>query len=154
MAVKFEGFFRLGIRTLGFLEKRLTRIANIGSDSAPHALDKKVVRRPGEKAPAGCFTQPYATQLVFGAVEKALEDGVLQQSLSRTAMEEELRGFMGRYGRRFYDLPEEPETETKIVLRRKGERVRDFVDSPDGTVRVPCFGAGMEVLSLDWEGES
>ena len=68
-------------------------------------------------------------------------------------MEEELRGFMGGYGRRFYGLLEEPEGGKRIVLRRRGERVREFVESPDGSVRVPCFGAGMEVLSLEWEGE-
>ncbi|CAM1502416.1 Fc.00g044000.m01.CDS01 [Cosmosporella sp. VM-42] len=116
-----------------------------GSDSAPHPIQSKTSAEQG-KAPAGVFTQPCATQLVLLALEEAIERGVITEA---DVTEEKLAGFLSRYGRRFYKLPET--TEKKIVLERKGEKIPKSVKSEDGKAEVGISRGGDEVFSLTWE---
>lgn len=116
-----------------------------GSDSAPHPLQSKTSAAEG-KAPAGVFTQPYVTQLVLLALEEAIERGVITEE---DVTQEKLEGFLSRFGRRFYQLPEE--TKNKIVLERKGEKISQSVRSEDGSTEVGNSRVGAEVFSLRWE---
>lgn len=116
-----------------------------GSDSAPHLLEKKTSAEPG-KAPAGVFTQPYATQLVLLGIEEAVERGVITDA---DVTQEKLEGFLSRHGRAFYRLPEVQEGK-RIVLERKGEKIAGSVKSEDGSVEVGNSRVGAEVFSLTW----
>jgi len=123
----------------------LTLRSASGSDSAPHLIQTKVSAEQG-KAPAGVFTQPYVTQLVLLALEEALERGVIKDA---DVTEEKLEGFLSRFGRRFYKLPER--SDKKIVLERRGEKIPASVRNGDGSVEVGISRAGTEVFSLRWE---
>ncbi len=101
-----------------------------GSDSAPHLIQTKTSAAQG-KAPAGVFTQPFATQLVLSALEDAIERDVIAEA---DVTQEILEGFLGRFGRRFYKLPEV--STKKIVLERKGEKIPTSVRSEDGSIEV------------------
>ncbi|KAI1505918.1 hypothetical protein F5X99DRAFT_175173 [Biscogniauxia marginata] len=116
-----------------------------GSDSAPHPIQSKTSAVQG-KAPAGVFTQPFATQLVLLAMEEAAQRGVLTEV---DVTQEKLEGFLSRYGRRFYKLPEA--AGSKIVLERKGEKIPASVRSGDGNAEVGVSRAGTEVFSLTWQ---
>ena len=116
-----------------------------GSDSAPHLIQTKTSAEKG-KAPAGVFTQPYATQLVLLALEEAVERGVISDS---DVTQEKLEDFLSRNGRRFYGLPE---TSGKtIVLERKAEKIPASVKDEDGSVEVGISRGGADVFSLRWE---
>lgn len=116
-----------------------------GSDSAPHPIQSKTSAAPG-KAPAGVYTQPFATQLVLLALEEAIERGVITEA---DVTKEKLEGFLSRFGRRFYKLPEA--SEKKISLERKAEKIPASVVNGDGSVEVGISRAGAEVFSLSWE---
>lgn len=116
-----------------------------GSDSAPHQILSKTSAEKG-KAPAGVFTQPAVTQLVLVALEEGIERGEISES---DVTQEKLEGFLSRYGRRFYKLPEA--SPKKIVLERKGEKIGTSVKSVDGKTEVGISRAGTEVFSLTWE---
>ncbi|KAH7322882.1 hypothetical protein B0I35DRAFT_426660 [Stachybotrys elegans] len=116
-----------------------------GSDSAPHPLQSKTSAEQG-KAPAGVFTQPYVTQLVLLALEEGIERGVIAET---DVTQEKLEGFLSKFGRRFYGLPET--SESKIVLERKGEKVSASVKTEDGSIEVGNSRADDVVFSLRWE---
>jgi len=116
-----------------------------GSDSAPHPIQSKTSASQG-KAPAGVYTQPFVTQLVLLGLEEAIERGVITEA---DVTQEKLEGFLSRFGRRFYKLPEV--SEKKIVLERKGEKIPTSVVSEDGIIEVGISRAGAEVFSLKWE---
>ncbi|EQL01715.1 amidohydrolase 2 [Ophiocordyceps sinensis CO18] len=118
-----------------------------GSDSAPHPLQSKTSAAPG-KAPAGVFTQPFVTQLVLLALEEAIERGVITEA---DVTQEKLEGFLSRFARRFYQLPEPDLSGKRIVLERKGERIPKSVRSDDGAIEVGVSRAEAEVFSLRWE---
>ncbi|PKK52913.1 hypothetical protein CI102_3046 [Trichoderma harzianum] len=115
-----------------------------GSDSAPHPLTSKTTAAEG-KAPAGVFTQPYVAQLVLLALEEGIERGVISEE---DVTQEKLEGFLSKFGRRFYKLSET--SGNKIVLERKGEKIRTSVKSDSGAVEVGISRAGTEVFSLTW----
>ncbi|KAH0492282.1 hypothetical protein TgHK011_007243 [Trichoderma gracile] len=115
-----------------------------GSDSAPHPLASKTAAAGG-KAPAGVFTQPYVTQLVLLSVEEGIQRGVITED---DVTQEKLEGFLSRFGRRFYKLPET--SGNRIILERKGEKILPSVKSESGEVEVGISRAGTEVLSLTW----
>jgi dihydroorotase len=96
--------------------------------------------------PAGVFTQPFATQLVLLALEEAIERGVITEA---DVTQEKLEGFLSRFGRQFYELPEV--SQKKIVLERKGEKIPTSVLSEDGNIEVGISRVGAEVFSLRWE---
>ncbi|KAH8590952.1 amidohydrolase 2 [Bisporella sp. PMI_857] len=116
-----------------------------GSDSAPHPIQSKTSAAPG-KAPAGVFTQSFATQLVLLGLEEAIERGVITEA---DVTKEKLENFLSRSGRRFYKLLEV--SEKKIVLEKKGEKIPASIRSEDGAIEVGISRAGMEVFSLRWE---
>ncbi|KAI1412521.1 amidohydrolase 2 [Hypoxylon sp. FL1857] len=116
-----------------------------GSDSAPHPLQSKTSAAQG-KAPAGVYTQPFVTQLVLLALEEAIERGVITEA---DVTQEKLEGFLSRFGRQFYKLPEA--SGKKIVLERKGEKIPTSVSAEDGSLEVGISKAGTEVFSLRWE---
>jgi dihydroorotase len=76
----------------------------------------------------------------------AIERGVITEA---DVTQEKLEGFLSRFGRRFYKLPEV--SEKKIVLERKGEKIPASVVSEDGIIEVGISRAGAEVFSLKWE---
>ncbi|CAK7567544.1 MAG: dihydroorotase [Sporothrix epigloea] len=117
-----------------------------GSDSAPHPLQSKTSAEPG-KAPAGVFTQPFATQLVLLGLQEAIERGVLAEDAIN---EEILANFLSHHGRRFYKLPETTPTK-KIVLERQGALIPVCVSNTDGSIVVGNSRAGEEVFTLHWE---
>jgi dihydroorotase len=96
------------------------------------------------KAPAGVFTQPVATQLVLMALEEGIERGDISEA---DVTQEKLEGFLSRFGRRFYKLPEAC---GKIILERKGDKIGTSVKSADGKTEVGVSRAGTEVFSLTW----
>ena len=120
-----------------------------GSDSAPHALQSKTSAAPG-KAPAGVFTQPYATQLVLLGLQEGIERGVIAED---AVNEDVLAGFLSHHGRRFYKLPEAAAASTtkKVVLERQGATIPASIRSADGSVEVGNSRAGDEVFTLRWE---
>lgn len=95
------------------------------------------------QAPAGVFTQPFATQLVLLALEEGIERGDIAEA---DVTQEKLAGFFSLYGRRFYKLPEA--SGKKLVLERKGEKIPASVKNADGSVEVGISRAGSEVFSL------
>ena len=103
---------------------------------------------PGQKAPAGCFTQPAATQLCLAAVEAGIEQGWLAQPADKRSIEAELEGFLGRYGRHFYGLPE-PSVSDRIVFHDRGQQIPAVIGTRQGEVPIACFGADKEILSLE-----
>lgn len=112
-----------------------------GSDSAPHPVAAKEERgRPA----AGCFTQPYATQLVLDALELAVVRGMLAEE---QVTEQGLADFLGNFGRAFYRV-QNPGGE-RIVLSRGGERVVGVVAGAG--VEVAPFRAGEETWSVQWK---
>ena len=69
---------------------------------------------------------------------------------------EVLAGFLSKFGRRFYRLPD-PEVETgsgkagSIVIERKGEKIPASIKNEDGSLEVGISRAGDEVFSLRWK---
>ncbi|KAF6230591.1 hypothetical protein HO173_011128 [Letharia columbiana] len=113
-----------------------------GSDSAPHPIAAK---KGGDKIAAGVFTQPYTTQSVVDALEKAVEWGVLKDE---DVTVERLKGFMGDFGRRFYKVESEPRGE--IELRRGEDRIMDVLQNDDQSVQVVPFRRGEKTWGLSW----
>lgn len=124
---------------------RINREAISGSDSAPHLLQSKTSAAQG-KAPAGVYTQPYATQLVILALEEAIGRGVITEA---DVTQEKLEGFLSRFGRQFYRLTDVPTK--KIVLERKGQKIPASIRNAGGSVEVGNSRPGAEVFSLRWE---
>jgi dihydroorotase len=115
----------------------------LGSDSAPHPVQSK--KGAGATA-AGCFTQPYVSQIVIEALEEAIEQGWISESELTV---EALEGFLSVFGRKFYKLPPPSQTK-KIRLEKKGEKISPIVRSADGAVEVVPWGRGREIRSLSW----
>lgn len=116
-----------------------------GSDSAPHPIQSK--KGEGRTA-AGCFTQPWATALVVGALEEGIEQGwIKEEEVTYKAIE----NFLSVYGRAFYKTPRSAGSEkVKIRLERKGEIIPEVVKSQDGTIEVVPYGRGKKVWSTTW----
>jgi len=116
-----------------------------GTDSAPHPLMSKNVGE-GKAPAAGVFTQPYATQLVLLALEDATEKGIISEA---DVTQDKLEGFLSKFGRKFYKLPESSSSGSKIVLERKGETIQTSIKR--GDLEIGISRAGAEVFSLRWE---
>ena len=117
-----------------------------GSDSAPHLIQTKT-SAPEGKAPAGVFTQPFATQLVLLGIEEGVKRGVISDA---DVTQEKLEGFLSLHGRRFYKLPEVSKGK-RIILERKGEKIPSSVRAEDTGLEVGISRAGTEVFSLRWK---
>lgn len=114
-----------------------------GSDSAPHPL----VTKQGKPVPAGVFTQPYATQLVLLALEEATEKEIVDEKF---VTQENIEGFLSRFGRRFYGLPDPSPTGARIVAKRTGEMIPASIRSADGTLEIGISKSEATVFSLHW----
>ncbi|KAF2090895.1 Dihydroorotase [Saccharata proteae CBS 121410] len=115
-----------------------------GSDSAPHPVAAK---RSESKPAAGVFTQPYTTQLVVEALEKAVEKGWVREE---DVTKEKLEGFLGGFGRKFYAIGEGKKGE-RIVLRRAGQTVVDVVEKEGVDVKVVPFKRGEGTWGVEWK---
>ena len=114
-----------------------------GSDSAPHPVQAK--KGAGDIA-AGCFTQPWCTALVIGALEEGIDQGWITDE---EVTHESIEGFLSGYGLAFYKIHRS--TESKVRLERRGETVPEAVFSQDRNIEVVSFGRGKEILSLSWK---
>lgn len=85
------------------------------------------------------------TQLVLLALEEGIERGVISED---DVTQDKIEGFLSRFGRRFYKLPET--SGNRIILERKGEKILPSVKSESGEVEVGISRAGTEVFSLTW----
>ncbi|KAH0558565.1 hypothetical protein GP486_004783 [Trichoglossum hirsutum] len=107
---------------------------------------KPVAKKGAGATAAGCFTQPWCSALVIGALEEAIDQGwVREEEVTR----EYIEGFLSGYGREFYKIPRTAEG-PRIRLERRGEIIPEAVSSQDGSITVVPFGRGKEVLSLSW----
>ena len=116
-----------------------------GSDSAPHPI---ISKRGGDKVAAGVFSQPYTTQTVIGALEKAVETRILNEE---DVTLDKLEGFMSGFGRKFYGI--EKKSNERIELTKGDEKVKDIIENGDGSVQVVPFRAGEATRSLRWVTE-
>lgn len=98
----------------------------------------------GSNPAAGVYTQSYVTQYVLLALEDAISKNIISDA---DVTQEKLEGFLSKFGRQFYKLPESKE---RIVLERKGEKIAESVKSADGAIEVVNSRAGDEVFSLRW----
>ncbi|KAI1179396.1 Dihydroorotase [Nemania sp. FL0916] len=114
-----------------------------GSDSAPHPL----VTKQGKPTPAGVFTQPYATQLVLLALEEATKNGIIDE---KDVTQENIEGFLSRFGRRFYKLPEPSPNGPRIVAKRAVETIPASIKSADGSLAVGISRADATVFSIHY----
>jgi dihydroorotase len=125
----------------------------LGTDSAPHLLHAKkggMENHEVGKCAAGCFTQPYATQLVLEAFEAAVTKGIVTKDQVSQAV---LEGFLGGFGRHFYRVKASGE---KIKVSARDEKVISSLpvghataETPKGQVLVP-FRRNTAIYSLDW----
>lgn len=85
------------------------------------------------------------TQLVLLGLEEGIERGIISEE---DVTQEKLEGFLGKFGRRFYKLPET--SGNSLLLERKGEKIAPSVKSESGAVEVGVSRAGAEVFSVTW----
>ncbi|KAJ5704229.1 hypothetical protein N7493_011367 [Penicillium malachiteum] len=111
-----------------------------GSDSAPHPAASK---RGGEKIAAGVFTQPYTTQVVLDSFEQACENGILKDE---EITPEIFEGFMTKFGRAFYQIPEEQNE--FITIDKKGEKIMDILQA--GDIDVVPFRRNQDTWTITW----
>ncbi|MCJ1255347.1 hypothetical protein MMC24_003163 [Lignoscripta atroalba] len=116
-----------------------------GSDSAPHPVQSK--KGAGGTA-AGCFTQPWCTALVIGALEEGIDQGwIREEEVTR----ESLEGFLSGYGEAFYKIPQSMKSDgPRIRLERRGETISEAIKTQDGTIEVVPFRRGKEIWSVSW----
>lgn len=115
-----------------------------GSDSAPHHVQSK------EQAggAAGCFTQPFCTALVIGAIKDAVEQGWIS---NHKINQQVLESFLSNCGREFYKINNLNEVRRpRIRLESLNETIPKSIVSPDRTIEVVPFGRGKQVMSLTW----
>lgn len=115
----------------------------LGTDSAPHDVAAKKGGRA--KTSAGVFTQPYATQIVIGALEEAIVKGMVMEE---EVTEELLEGFLGGYGRNFYGLGVD-QTGDRFMLKKGAEVVMESLKGDQ--VEVVPFRRGKHTWSLEWQ---
>ena len=117
----------------------------LGTDSAPHPA---VAKRGGEggkdKAAAGVFTQPYATQTVLDALEEGIEQKVISEG---DVTNEKLEGFLSGFGRAFYRVADS--TGERIVLKRKADVVLGELTA--GSLEVVPFRRGQKTWKVEWK---
>lgn len=112
-----------------------------GTDSAPHPASSK----RADKYAAGVFTQPHAVALVMDALEQAIEMEVIS---AEDVTEEKLQGFLSKYGREFYGVPDE--RKEKILLRKGDSTIPEVLRSEDGAVEVVPFRRGKITWDIEW----
>lgn len=114
----------------------------LGTDSAPHpAISKR-----GDKVAAGVFTQPYAVGYVLGALEQAVERGVLAES---DVTKEKLEGFLCSNGRAFYRAPDTKKE--RVVLKKDGAHVEPLLKNRAGHIEVVPFRRNQKTWTAEWK---
>ncbi len=85
-------------------------------------------------------------QYVLGALEEAIARADIPDD---SVTQEQLEGFLGRYGRAFYGVPDT--TGERIVLRNGGGGgvTVEAVEGDDGLQIIP-FRCGQKTWTLDW----
>lgn len=111
----------------------------LGTDSAPHDISAK---KGKGSAAAGVFTQSYACQYILTALEEAIERGDIKDE---DVTEDMLRGFLGEWGRRFYDVEK---SQKKIVLKKGKEVIPESVKTAG--VEVVLFRHGDTTWTVEW----
>lgn len=119
----------------------------MAQDSAPHPITAKLGTQH-QKASAGLFTQPYATQLVLDAFERGCDSGDISADAITADI---LEGFLSKFGTDFYAI--EPSKE-RIRLKRDGESVVEILSSKEGDdgveVEVVPFRKGERMWGIEW----
>ncbi|KAL5392751.1 hypothetical protein DPSP01_000451 [Paraphaeosphaeria sporulosa] len=115
----------------------------LGTDSAPHDQGKK---RGEDKVAAGVFTQTNAVAYVLDALEKGVERGVIEE---KEVSQEGLEGFLGRWGRKFYQVKDE--RGEKVVLRKGQAKVVEVLEKEGVSVKIVPFRRGETTWSVEWK---
>jgi dihydroorotase len=84
---------------------------------------------------------------VLLALQQALDRGRIADS---DITQEKLEGFLSRFGRKFYKLPDPSQSGKKIILERKGEKIPTSIKTADNSLEVALSLPGSEVFSLRW----
>ena len=79
------------------------------------------------------------------ALEKGIDMGVLNEE---DVTVEKLKGFMGGYGRRFYQV--EQGSQETVELRRGTGKIVDVLENEDKSVQVVPFRRGEKTWGLSW----
>jgi dihydroorotase len=118
----------------------------LGTDSAPHPLHAKrggMGNAPG-KCAAGIFTQPYATQLVLGALEQSIEKNELDRN---SVTDDVLLNFLSEHGRAFY---RQETSKDKFRVGGGKEPILERVAfGRQGKLIVP-FRPGQQIHRIQW----
>lgn len=119
----------------------------LGSDSAPHLKGAKRGDTLGARdgTAAGCFTQPYVTQLLLGALEEGVERWAVLKTEEVTT--ERVSEFVRTNGTQFYGLEAGHQTATVRYRRRQGQLVVEglAVTTEGGKEQIVPFRAGQEL---------
>ena len=113
----------------------------LGTDSAPHPAQSK----HGKKIAAGVFTQTNAVGHVLGALEQAVEQGVLKDT---DVTAERLNGFLSKHGREFYRAPDT--RNEKVMIKRNAGRVPEILSNSDKSIEVVPFRRGKVTWAVNW----
>lgn len=118
----------------------------LGSDSAPHPIQAKQGGPDGSaKHAAGIFTSPHVSSLVLDAFEDACRRGILD---SEQLTEKILAGFLGEFGRKFY---QEPMSRNYIIFGPVDAiHIQDIITDQSGRVEVVPFRRGQFTRSAKW----
>jgi dihydroorotase len=81
---------------------------------------------------------------VLGALEQAIERKIITED---EVTEEILTGFLGGYGRKFYNIIDS--SNEKIVLKKGGDVIQDSFNG-EGVEVVP-FRRGQSTWSISWK---
>lgn len=87
------------------------------------------------------------TAIVLKALEDAVDNGWITEE---EITEEALVGFLSGFGRKFYKLPANSDSKTRIRLEKKGEKIPSLLASENGTVEIVPWGRGKEIRTLTW----
>lgn len=85
-------------------------------------------------------------QLVLLALEEAIAGGIISEG---DVTQEKLEGFLSKFGRSFYKLPD-VSLGPRVVFERRGEVVAKSIVSAEAGVEVGLSRAGAEIFSLSW----
>lgn len=83
-------------------------------------------------------------------MEEAVEEGWVHiDEVTKEALAE----FLGKRGRRFYQIESFPQDkeQQRILLWKKGERIPESIKSQDGSIEVVPFRRGEDIWSLKWK---
>lgn len=120
----------------------------LGSDSAPHRVKDKLptLTSCGGGCAAGIYTSPYLLPILACAFESAL--GPSKTIISPIGLDR-LEGFVSRFGRSFYGLPETTDETDQIRLLRTTDDEKEH----DGWVKMEKKQEEEMVVIPFWYGK-